>query len=266
MVTLDRGSTVLLYTDGLIERRDADLDAGLVRLRETLLELADRPLEEMLDEVIDRLVHGRPEDDVALVAVRLHRQDRPRPAEAGPNDGAAGRAAAAARLAQARSRRTVALRPLIIVALSARTTSSAADSAPTRANRWWISIDPTSFPVRPVSPVIAPTRSPGRIPASRPAPIHRRAPGPEDRAPRGRGPSPRLPLNSGFRLGSRSARKETTGISSSSSPPAARRPRSRLHRRDAVFDDVELVGEQFVDGAQALELCRRAGFRAGRRG
>ena len=27
VVTLDRGSTVLLYTDGLIERRDADLDA-----------------------------------------------------------------------------------------------------------------------------------------------------------------------------------------------------------------------------------------------
>ena len=84
-MTLDRGSTVLLYTDGLIERRDADLDAGLVRLRDTLIELADRPLEELLDEVIERLVHGRPEDDVAIVAVRLHRQDRPRPAEAGPN-------------------------------------------------------------------------------------------------------------------------------------------------------------------------------------
>jgi serine phosphatase RsbU (regulator of sigma subunit)/PAS domain-containing protein len=85
MVTLDRGSTVLLYTDGLIERRDADLDDGLVRLRDAVHELADRPLEEMLDEVLERLVHGRPEDDVALVAVRLHRQDRPRPPEAGPN-------------------------------------------------------------------------------------------------------------------------------------------------------------------------------------
>jgi PAS domain S-box-containing protein len=84
VVTLDRGATVLLYTDGLIERRDADLDAGLVRLRDTLVELSDRPLGELLDEVIERLVHGRPEDDVALVAVRLHRQDQPRPAEAGP--------------------------------------------------------------------------------------------------------------------------------------------------------------------------------------
>ena len=85
VVTLDRGATVLLYTDGLIERRDADLDGGMVRLRDALIELADLPLDEMLDELLDRLVHGRPDDDVALVAVRLHRQDRPRPAEAGPN-------------------------------------------------------------------------------------------------------------------------------------------------------------------------------------
>ncbi|MGY1707769.1 SpoIIE family protein phosphatase [Geodermatophilus sp. SYSU D00697] len=85
VVTLDRGSTVLLFTDGLVERRDADLDAGMVRLREALTQLADLPLEELLDRVIDRLVEGRPEDDVALVAVRLHRQDRPRPPEAGPN-------------------------------------------------------------------------------------------------------------------------------------------------------------------------------------
>ncbi|MGR7024471.1 SpoIIE family protein phosphatase [Geodermatophilus sp. URMC 62] len=85
VVTLDRGATVLLFTDGLVERRDADLDAGLARLRQALRELADRPLQELLDEVLERLVDGHPEDDVALVAVRLHPQDRPRPAVAGPN-------------------------------------------------------------------------------------------------------------------------------------------------------------------------------------
>ncbi|SFK43625.1 PAS domain S-box-containing protein [Geodermatophilus ruber] len=84
VITLDQGSTVLLFTDGLVERRDADLDAGMVRLREALTELADRPLQELLDELIDRLVDGRPEDDVALVAVRLHQPDLPRPSEAGP--------------------------------------------------------------------------------------------------------------------------------------------------------------------------------------
>ncbi|MGY1630745.1 SpoIIE family protein phosphatase [Geodermatophilus sp. SYSU D01186] len=85
VVTLDRGATVLLFTDGLVERRDADLDAGMLRLREALSELAELPLQDMLTEVVQRLVGGRPEDDVALVAVRLHPQDRPRPPEAGPN-------------------------------------------------------------------------------------------------------------------------------------------------------------------------------------
>jgi serine phosphatase RsbU (regulator of sigma subunit)/PAS domain-containing protein len=84
VVTLQRGTTVLLYTDGLVERRDADLDAGVVRLRDALVELADRPLQEMLDAVLERMVDGHPEDDVALVAVRLHPQDRDRPTEAGP--------------------------------------------------------------------------------------------------------------------------------------------------------------------------------------
>jgi PAS domain S-box-containing protein len=85
VVTLDRGSTVLLYTDGLIERRDADLDTGLNRLRTHLAELADLPLQDLCDELITRLVDGKPDDDVAVVAVRLHPQDRPRPAVAGPN-------------------------------------------------------------------------------------------------------------------------------------------------------------------------------------
>ena len=81
---LDRGATVLLYTDGLVERRDADLDAGIERLRAALTELGPLPLDQLCDALLDRLVHGRPDDDVALVAVRLHRQDRPRPVEAGP--------------------------------------------------------------------------------------------------------------------------------------------------------------------------------------
>ena len=71
VVTLDDGTTVLLYTDGLIERRDADLDEGMARLRAVAAELAGAPLDVLCDELVDRLVHGRPDDDVALVAVRL---------------------------------------------------------------------------------------------------------------------------------------------------------------------------------------------------
>jgi serine phosphatase RsbU (regulator of sigma subunit) len=71
VVVLDRGTTVLLFTDGLIERRGSDLDQGMTRLRDAAAELVGRPLDELCDELLDRLVDGRPEDDVALVAIRL---------------------------------------------------------------------------------------------------------------------------------------------------------------------------------------------------
>ena len=83
-VTLDRGATVLLYTDGLVERRGQSLDVGLARLREALTELAGLPLTELCDTLMDRLLPPTRDDDVAMVAVRLHRQDEPRPPEAGP--------------------------------------------------------------------------------------------------------------------------------------------------------------------------------------
>ena len=83
---LRRGTTVLLYTDGLVERRDQPLDAGLARLRRVLGDLAreDLTLEQLCDQVLDRMLPPRPDDDVALVAVHLHPEDRPRPPEAGP--------------------------------------------------------------------------------------------------------------------------------------------------------------------------------------
>jgi serine phosphatase RsbU (regulator of sigma subunit) len=84
VVSVRRGATLLLYTDGLVEGRDLPLDDGIARLREALAELADRPLADLCDEVIDRLRPEGLQDDVALVAVRLHPEDRPRPPEAGP--------------------------------------------------------------------------------------------------------------------------------------------------------------------------------------
>jgi PAS domain S-box-containing protein len=84
-VTLEWNSVVLLYTDGLVERRDSDLDHGLARLQTTLADLAGRDLDELCDELLARMLPAAPDDDVALVAVRLHPQNEPRPAEAGPN-------------------------------------------------------------------------------------------------------------------------------------------------------------------------------------
>ena len=71
VTTLQRGSTVLLHSDGLTERRDSTLDAGLERLQQALADLHGSTLDELCDGVIDRLVEGRPDDDVALVAIRL---------------------------------------------------------------------------------------------------------------------------------------------------------------------------------------------------
>jgi serine phosphatase RsbU (regulator of sigma subunit) len=84
-VDLPEGSTVLLYTDGLVEARGQDLDQGTTQLRDLLAELGSLTLEELCDELVARLRPEGAEDDVALVALRLHPRDRPRPAEAGPN-------------------------------------------------------------------------------------------------------------------------------------------------------------------------------------
>lgn len=82
---LDDGQTLLLVTDGLVERRTSDLDAGIAALREAVRDLGAVPLEELCDTLLARLVPEPGSDDVALVAVRAYPEDRPRPPEAGPN-------------------------------------------------------------------------------------------------------------------------------------------------------------------------------------
>ncbi|MGY1680784.1 PP2C family protein-serine/threonine phosphatase [Geodermatophilus sp. SYSU D01176] len=84
-VELGVGATLLLVTDGLVERRDTDLDAGLAALQEALRDLGTTPLEELCDTLLARMLPEPGADDVAIVAVRGHPEDRPRPPEAGPN-------------------------------------------------------------------------------------------------------------------------------------------------------------------------------------
>jgi serine phosphatase RsbU (regulator of sigma subunit) len=86
-VRLDRSATVLLYTDGLVERRGQSLDDGIEALRAVLADLhgEGRALKSLCQEVLRRMLPPEREDDVALVAVRLHPQERPRPSVAGPN-------------------------------------------------------------------------------------------------------------------------------------------------------------------------------------
>jgi serine phosphatase RsbU (regulator of sigma subunit) len=79
------GETVLLYTDGLIERRGLPLEQRQAQLLEVLTAHPSVGLDELLNTALVRMVGDRPDDDVALIAVRFHPEDRPRPPEAGPS-------------------------------------------------------------------------------------------------------------------------------------------------------------------------------------
>lgn len=70
-VALSPGATVLLYTDGLVERRDRDIDAGTEELLAVLRECSGVPLDEVCDRVLARMFLPDAEDDVAVLAVRL---------------------------------------------------------------------------------------------------------------------------------------------------------------------------------------------------
>jgi CheY-like chemotaxis protein len=69
---LPPGGTLVLYTDGLIERRDADIDDGMAALA-----AAAGSIEPSLDAFCRRLLDelggaGHPADDIAVVALRRH--------------------------------------------------------------------------------------------------------------------------------------------------------------------------------------------------
>ena len=71
-VPLRPGAVVLLYTDGLVERRDCDVDTGVARLRRHLAALTGLPLEQLADALLARMLPATPQDDVALVAICVH--------------------------------------------------------------------------------------------------------------------------------------------------------------------------------------------------
>ncbi len=70
-VGVPAGSTLVLYTDGLIERRTRPITDGLVRLARACGDAPAEP-EALCDFVLDALLgDGANEDDVAVVAVRV---------------------------------------------------------------------------------------------------------------------------------------------------------------------------------------------------
>jgi anti-sigma regulatory factor (Ser/Thr protein kinase) len=70
-VALPAGSSLLLYTDGLVERREEPIDAGIARVAAVMAQTIELPVDAVADQLLDKLV---PEvgydDDVAIVLYR----------------------------------------------------------------------------------------------------------------------------------------------------------------------------------------------------
>ncbi|MFI1762715.1 SpoIIE family protein phosphatase [Streptomyces sp. NPDC020800] len=78
---LPEGSRLVLYTDGLVEDRDRDIDSGLAQLRAALAGSAGRTPEETCTDILRTVLPDRPSDDVALLVARTRLLDRDRIAE-----------------------------------------------------------------------------------------------------------------------------------------------------------------------------------------
>ncbi|WP_329342716.1 SpoIIE family protein phosphatase [Streptomyces sp. NBC_00663] len=77
---LAEGSRLVLYTDGLVEDRERDIDVGLELLAAALERAGESP-EETCQVVLDSKLTARPSDDIALIVARTRALDPARVAE-----------------------------------------------------------------------------------------------------------------------------------------------------------------------------------------
>ena len=74
VLEIEDGSLLVLYTDGLVEKRTADIDEGLSRLRGIFGPgSASRPLEDLCKAALDGVYSDHERDDIALLIARLRR-------------------------------------------------------------------------------------------------------------------------------------------------------------------------------------------------
>lgn len=76
--TITSDETLLMFTDGLVERRNEDIDVSLARLA-GLRVPAGAGVEQILGEVLVHLDARHAEDDVAVLAARIHKRVDPHP-------------------------------------------------------------------------------------------------------------------------------------------------------------------------------------------
>lgn len=70
-IELPEDSTLVLYTDGLVEDRHRDIDVALNQLQRTLAH-PDRTPEDTCQAVMDAMAPEHPSDDIALLVARTH--------------------------------------------------------------------------------------------------------------------------------------------------------------------------------------------------
>ena len=70
-LTIPRGATLVLFTDGLVERRRESIDVGLDALARAA-ERVEPDLEEFCDRLLAEVGPAKPDDDIAVLALRRH--------------------------------------------------------------------------------------------------------------------------------------------------------------------------------------------------
>ena len=73
-VDLAPGSTLLLYTDGLVERRDLGLDESIDALMDSFSKVGDRKPDEICDAILDVMGAEAGDDDVAMLVLRCDQE------------------------------------------------------------------------------------------------------------------------------------------------------------------------------------------------
>ncbi|GAB6987093.1 SpoIIE family protein phosphatase [Nocardioides pyridinolyticus] len=71
VVELEVDDVVVLYTDGLVERRGTDLYTGIARLAEAVRARADDPIDRLPATLAEVLLDGEADDDIALVLLKV---------------------------------------------------------------------------------------------------------------------------------------------------------------------------------------------------
>jgi serine phosphatase RsbU (regulator of sigma subunit) len=67
---LEPGATLFCFTDGLVERRDEDIDTGLGRLADLLSGARHRTVDALVAEAVSTLRNDDAADDIAALAIR----------------------------------------------------------------------------------------------------------------------------------------------------------------------------------------------------